>query len=81
MLIGAETDFDFPELVISSNNIQSTQIICSMDRDGTKAVPLGGDLEPGLVNRDIAIVRERQKTTIPATAETGRLAVALELFL
>ena len=31
MLVGAEADFDFPELIISGNNIQSVQIVCTME--------------------------------------------------
>ena len=81
MLVGAEAGFDFPELVISGNNILSVQIVRTMDQDGMKAIPLGCVLDPGLVNRDIATVGERQETTIPATAEAGRLAAALELLL
>ena len=45
-----------------------------------KAVPLGYAIDPGLVNRDITSVGERQETTIPTTAEAGRIAAALELF-
>ena len=81
MLVGAEAGFDFPELVISGNNILSVQIVRTMDQDGMKAIPLGCVLDPGLVNRDIASVGKRQETTIPATAEAGRLAAALELLL
>ena len=46
-----------------------------------KAIPLGCVFDPGLVNRNIASVGERQETTIPTTAEARRLAAALELFL
>ena len=80
MLVGAAAGFEFPELVKSGNNILSIQIVCTTDQDGMKAAPLGCVLDPGLVNRDIAIVGERLETTIPTTAEAGRLEAALELF-
>ena len=81
MLVGAEAGLDFPQLVISGNNILSVQIVCAMDQNSMKAIPLGTVLDPGLVNRNIASVGERQETTIPTTAEAGRLVAALELFL
>ena len=81
MLVGAEARFNFPQLVISGDNIQNVQIVCTMDQNSMKAIPLGCVLDPGLVNRNIASVGERQETTIPTTAEAGRLAAALELFL
>ena len=76
-----EADFDFPESMISGHNIQSVQTVCTMDQDCMKAIPLGCVLDPGLVNRDIAIVGERQEMTIHTTAEARRLTAALELFL
>ena len=81
MLVGAEAGFDFPQLVISGNNILSVQIVCTMDQNSMKAIPLGCVLDQSLVNRNIASVGERQETTIPTTAEARRLAAALELFL
>ena len=81
VLVGAEAGFDFPQLVISGNNIQSVQTVCTMDQDSMKAIPLGCVLDPGLVNSNIASVGERQETTIPTTAEARRPAAALELFL
>ena len=81
MLVGAKTGFDFPELVIPGNNILSIQIVCTMNQNGVKAVPFGCVLDPGLVSRDIAIVGERQETAMSTTAEAGRLAAALELFV
>ena len=81
MLVDTEAGFDFPQLVISGNNILSVQIVCIMDQDSMKAIPLGCVFDPGLVNRNIASVGERQETTIPTTAEVRRLAAALELFL
>ena len=81
MPVGAEAGFDFPQLVISGNNILSVQIVCTMDQNSMKAIPLGCVLDQSLVNRNIASVGERQETTIPTTAEARRLAAALELFL
>ena len=84
MLVGAEARFDFPELVISGDNIQNVQnvqIVCTMDQNSMKAIPLGCVLDQSLVNRNIASVGESQETNLPTTAETGRLAAALELFL
>ena len=81
MFVGAEARFDFPQLVISGNNILSVQIVCTVDQNSMKAIPLCCVLDPGFVNRNIASVGERQETTIPTTAEAGRLAAALELFL
>ena len=81
MLVGAEAGFDFPQLVVSGNNTLSVQIVCTMDQNSMKAIPLGCVLDQSLVNRNIASVGERQETTIPTTAEAGRLAAALELFL
>ena len=80
-MFGAEARFDFPQLVLSGDNIQSVQIICTMDQNSMKVIPFGCVLDPGLVNRNIAGAGERQETTIPTTAEAGRLAVALEFFL
>ena len=37
MLVGAEAGFDFPELVISGNNILSVQIVRTMDQDRTNS--------------------------------------------
>ena len=81
MLVGAEARFDFPELVISGDNIQNVQIVCTMDQNSMKAIPLGCVLDQSLVNRNIASVGESQETNLPTTAEAGRLAAALELFL
>ena len=78
MLVGAEAGFDFPQLVISGNNILCVQIVCTMDQNCMKAVPLGCVLDQSLVNRNIASVGERQETTIPTTAEPRRLAAALD---
>ena len=80
MLVGAEAGFDFPQLVISGDNIQNVQIVCTMDQNSMKAVPLGCVLDPGLVNRNIASVEERRETTIPTSAEARKLAAALEFF-
>ena len=60
MLVGAEAGFDFPQVVISGNNIMSVQIVCTMDQNCMKAVPLNCVLDSGLVNRNIASVGERQ---------------------
>ena len=65
----------------SGDNIQSVQIVCNIDQNSMKAIPLGCVLDQSLVNRNIASVGERQETTIPTTAEARRLAAALELFL
>ena len=81
MLVGAEAGFDFPQMVISGNNIQGVQIVCTMDQNSIKAIPLGCVLGPGRVDRNIASVGERQETTKPTTAEARRLAAVLELFL
>ena len=62
ILVGAEADFDFPQLVISGDNILSVQIVCTMDQYSMEAILPGCVLDPGLVNRDIATVGERQKT-------------------
>ena len=81
VLVGAEAGFDFPQLVISGNNILSVQIVCTMDQNSTKAIPFGCVLDQSLVNRNIASVGERQETTTPKTAEARKLAAALEPFL
>ena len=81
MFVGAEPGFDFPQLVISCRNILSVQIVCTMDQNSMKAIPLGCVLDQSLVDRNIASVGERQETTIPTTAEARRLAAAPELFL
>ena len=42
VLVGAKAGFDLPQLVISgNNNILSVQIVCTMDQDSMKAIPLG----------------------------------------
>ena len=56
MLVGAEARFDFPQLVLSGDNIQSVQIVCTMDQNSMKAIPLGCVLDQSLVNRNIASV-------------------------
>ena len=59
MLVGAEAGFDFPQLVISGNNILSVLIVCTMDQNSMKAIPLGCVLDQSLVNRNIASAGER----------------------
>ena len=59
MLVGAEAGFNFPQLVISGNNILSVQIVCTMDQNSMKAIPPGCVLDQSLVNRNIASVGEK----------------------
>ena len=53
MLVGAEAGFDFPQLVISGDNIQNVQIVCTMDQNSMKVIPLGCVLDQSLVNRNV----------------------------
>ena len=76
ILVGAEADFDFPQLVISGDNILSVQIVCTMDQYSMEAILPGCVLDPGLVNRDIATVGERQKTV--TTQLPQRRSIRLE---
>ena len=80
ILFGAEVGFDFPELMISGNNIQSVQTVCTMDQNSMKAIPFGCVLDPGLVNRDIAVAGERQKRPYPRLLKSAGLRLRLSIF-
>ena len=80
MLVGAEAGFDFPQLVISGDNIQNVQIVCTMDQNSMKVIPLGCVLDQSLVNRNIASAGKDRKRPYPRLLNLAGLRLRLSFF-
>ena len=80
VLVGAEAGFDFPQLVISGNNILSVQIVCTMDQNSMKAIPFGCVLDQSLVNRNIASVGKDRKRPHLGLLKLAGLRLRLSFF-